>query len=191
MLAAVFVRPIAALARFVRARRGSTAVEFAIVALPFLILLFALLELGSVFMVSTTLEDATDRAARKIRTGEFQTSSAQSKQDFINEVCNRMSVFQATCSANLYVDVRTFENFTTASAAPAITGENFDPDNTCWSTGAPTDIVLVRTFLAWKLYTPLLDASLQNMSGGKRLIGAVATFRNEPYGNAAKTGAGC
>ena len=59
-------RPLAALRRFAKAQRGATAVEFAIVVVPFMILLFGTMELGMVFLVSTTLQNATDNAARQI-----------------------------------------------------------------------------------------------------------------------------
>mgnify|MGYP000210904485 CR=1 FL=1 len=62
------------LRRLLKDVRGGEAIEMAIVGAPFIALLFALLELGLVFMVSTTLENATDEASRKIRTGELQTS---------------------------------------------------------------------------------------------------------------------
>jgi len=186
---AFFARPRAALAAFARARRGATAVEFAFVSIPFLILLFGILELGAVFMVSTSLEDATDRAARQIRTGEFQSSGATAKTDFVNLVCSRMTWLSTSCAANLSVDVRTFANFTAASQAQTITGANFNKNSTCWATGQPTDIVLVRTFYEWKLFTPMLNNALVNMGNNKRLIGAVATFRNEPYNNNNPAGA--
>lgn len=186
---AFFARPRHAIAAFARAKRGATAVEFAIVVLPFLVLLFAILELGAVFMVSTSLEDATDRAARQIRTGEFQSSGATTKADFINLVCGRMSWLSTSCTANLSVDVRTFTSFQTASQAQKISGANFDKTKTCWATGQPSDIVLVRAFYEWKLFTPMLDASLVNMGDNKRLITSVATFRNEPYNNNAPVGA--
>ena len=62
------------LARFAKTRRGSAAVEFAMVALPFLALIFGILELSMIYLVSTTLENATADTARKIRTGELQTA---------------------------------------------------------------------------------------------------------------------
>jgi len=57
--------------RFARAQRGAMAVEFAIVAFPFLLLLFGIVELALVFIVSMTLETATGDAARMIRTGKI------------------------------------------------------------------------------------------------------------------------
>lgn len=83
-------RLIHQLKRFARAERGATALEFAIIGTPFLILFFAVIELGLVFMVSITLQNATDAAARKIRTGQFQTGGATSKADFKTQVCYYM-----------------------------------------------------------------------------------------------------
>jgi len=111
-------RPIHILAhlrRFARARRGATAIEFSIIALPFCALMFGAIELGMVFMASTTLEFATDAAARKVRTGQFQTSGATTKGNFKSAVCNNMSWLSGPCASKLTVDVQTFANFTGAA----------------------------------------------------------------------------
>src|SRR4051812_9906535 len=62
--------------------RGATAVEFALVALPFSLLLFMIMELALVFLVSTGIESAAERAARTIRTGEFQGTGAVTRDAF-------------------------------------------------------------------------------------------------------------
>lgn len=183
--------PLAALRRFVRARRGATAVEFALVAMPFMVLMFGIIELGCVFLVSATLDLATDRAARMIRTGEFQTSGATSKSDFKNQICSRMTWLSSACSSNLSVDVQTFDNFTDLSGAETVDPDAIKNDATCFTTGKPDDIVLVRTFFTWSLFTPLLDNALDNTGDGKRRISSVATFRNEPYSDEDAVGASC
>jgi Flp pilus assembly protein TadG len=179
--------------RFARARRGAVAVEFAFVAFPFFLLLFGILELAMVFIVSTTLEAATEDAARRIRTGEFQTGGAVSKEDFKTSVCDRMSWLSATCGGNLYVDVQTFavDDFAGMANSTAQAPSIFDPAATCFSAGGPTDIVLVHTYYQWTLFTPLLNGALVNMGDGKRLISAVTSFRNEPYNNDPTVGAAC
>lgn len=185
--------PITALRRFARADRGATAVEFAIIALPFLTLLFGIIELGMVFMVSTTLQNATDNAARQIRTGQFQTSGANTKGDFKNLVCASMSWLSTPCATKLTVDVQTFATFTALSNTGQVNAATFDPNNTCWSSGQPGDIVLVRTFYQWDIFTPMLNAALVNMGNGsgKRLINAATSFRNEPWTTQNPTGAKC
>jgi hypothetical protein len=43
------------------------------------------------------------------------------------------------------------------------------------------DIVVVRVYYVWTLFTPLLNTSLKTLSGGKRLISSTVSFRNEPW----------
>lgn len=184
------------LLRFAAARRGTTAIEFAIIALPFCVMLFGIIELGLVFLVSVTLQNATDNAARQIRTGQFQTSGSNTKGDFKTQVCSRMAWLATPCAGKLTVAVQTFADFNTASGDSATAGTAWTPATaaaTCFSTGAPGDIVLVRAYYEWDVFTPLLNKSLVNMgtNSNKRLISTVATFRNEPYSTATPVGAKC
>ena len=61
------------LRRFRRNRRGSAAVEFALIAPIFFGLLFAIIELAMVFFASQVLETVTQDSARMIMTGQAQT----------------------------------------------------------------------------------------------------------------------
>ncbi|OXE35086.1 MAG: pilus assembly protein TadE [Phenylobacterium zucineum] len=178
--------------RFCKANRGAVAVEFAMILLPFLVLIFGTLELGMVFLVSSTLQNATDEAARRIRTGEFQAVNT-TKTQFKTLVCDNMSWLKSVCAANVTVDVQTFTNITNVGGAAAIDPANFKPNTTCWSAGQAGDVVLVRTFYNWKIVTPLLDQSLVNMGSGSgnRLITAAASFRNEPWSSSPPAGASC
>jgi Flp pilus assembly protein TadG len=186
------VRTIPILRRFWRAREGATAVEFAFVAAPFLLLLMAIVELSLVFIVSTGLDGATAAAARQIRTGEFQNGGATSKDDFQALVCSRLPVLPGTCSSDLYVDVRTFATFNDLSADLQQDGATFNAGNTCFSPGAARDIVMVRTYYMWPLITPGMTAAFANNSDGtKRMLTSVAVFRNEPYNDNPAVGAKC
>jgi len=166
--------------RFVAARRGATAVEFALVAAPFLALMFGVLELGLVFMVSTTLDNATEAAARTIRTGQLQTAGG-SANSFKAAVCNNMSWLGASCSGKLTVDVRTFPKFADVSMTSPVTDGAVDASKTAFTPGGGEDIVVVRAYYEWTLITPMLNAGLANLGGTKRLVYSTVTFRNEPY----------
>lgn len=172
-------RARALLARFGAAREGATAVEFAMVALPFFTLLFAILELGLVFMVSTSLDNATDGAARRIRTGEMQTEGGTAVA-FKTEVCERMFLL-SDCASKLSIDVRTFDQFADIDMADPVEDGDLNEDELTFEPGGPEDIVLVRAYYEWSLITPLLNDSLATLSDGRRLITTAATFRNEPY----------
>ena len=179
--------------RFAHARRGAVAVEFAFVAFPFLLLLFGTLELALVLMVSMTLETATGDAARAIRTGEFQTSGGNTKADFQTLVCDRMMWLKSSCKDKLSVDVETFaiNDFQAMANSGTRNTQTFDKNATCFSPGGPMDVVMVRTYYEWTLFTPLLNDALVNAGNNKRLINAVVSFRNEPFNNNSPVGARC
>lgn len=171
--------PLSWFKRFARARRGATTVEFAFVAIPFLALVFGVLELGLVFMASTTLDNATDTVARRIRTGQFQTAGG-TKATFKTAICTEMTWLAADCPSKLYVDVKTFPKFADVSTTTPTTDAQLKLEP--FTEGGPEDIVLVRTYYKWTLITPLLNKSLETIAGtGTRLISSTATFRNEPY----------
>ncbi len=168
------------LRRFVAARRGATAVEFALVAAPFLALMFGVLELGLVFMVSTTLDNATEAAARTIRTGQLQGAGG-SASSFKTAVCDNMTWLGSSCSGKLTVDVRTFPKFADVAMSDPVTDGAVDASKTAFTPGNGEDIVVVRAYYEWTLITPMLNAGLANLGGTKRLVYSTVTFRNEPY----------
>ena len=100
----------ARLKRFASAREGVAAVEFALVVGPFLFMIFAVLELAFVFLLSTSLDTATERAARRIRTGEVQTAG-EGASAFKTTLCANMTWLASNCSTALKVDVRKFKQF--------------------------------------------------------------------------------
>src|SRR5580658_8987522 len=91
--------------RAVGSDRGAAAVEMALIATPFLMLLFGIFEVGMIFLISTSLENGMDLAARTIRTGQLQTGGSATAAAFKTSICNSFGWFQADCVKNLYVDV--------------------------------------------------------------------------------------
>jgi Flp pilus assembly protein TadG len=175
------------LKRFAAAREGVAAVEFALVVGPFLFMIFAVLELALVFLLSTSLDTATERAARRIRTGEVQLAG-ESAQAFKTAVCSQMTWLSSGCSTSLKVDVRTFKQFADTNLpspfkpcpAPA-KGRCFDDTALLFEHGGPTDVVIVRTYYTWPLLTPFLNQALARLDGGVAVVMSTQTFRNEPY----------
>ncbi len=94
--------------RVVRDSSGSSAIEFAIVAAPFLALVFLALQVGLVYFANGELENAVAQGARLIRTGEAQTQNFDAGR-FKTEVCKNLTAL-LSC-AHLSLDVRTFSSF--------------------------------------------------------------------------------
>jgi len=118
--------------RFIRNQGGATAVEFAMIALPFLGLMAGIIELGLLFMGSVALDNAMQTASRRIRTGELTSpataTSAQkeaNRKAFRDEICNGMGFLAADCKAKLSIDVKT--------AMKRSAGSSMRPLNKCHS----------------------------------------------------------
>jgi Flp pilus assembly protein TadG len=169
---------LGALRRFRRNRRGSAAVEFALVAPVFFALLFAIIETAIVFFASQVLETITQNSARMILTGQAQTA-AYTQAQFQTYVCSQIPAL-FTC-ANVYVDVESYSAFTGVTINSQIdTSKNF-VNNMQYNPGGPGDIVVVRLFYQWPLFVTGLGYNISNLAGSKRLLVATAAFRNEPY----------
>lgn len=166
--------------RLCGARDGAVAIEFAIVAIPFLFMMFSILEIGRLYALSSVLEDATMDAGRRIRTGEMQTSGA-SAATFKAAVCDRMSIFEGECNQRLSVDVRVMPQFANQTPPDPVTGDSFSEGQLTYQPGGANDIVLVRTFWRAPLFAPLVTQGLQKLSDGSAVLTAAATFRTEPY----------
>jgi len=165
------------LRRFARRDDGAAAIEFGMVAAPFLALMFAIMETALVFFASQTLETAVADSARLIMTGQAQTQSFSATQ-FKTSVCSKVgSLFNC---ANLYVDVKTYPKFADIDNSPP----TIKPDgtiDTSYTAGGPGDIAVVRLMYQWPVYASLLGLNLSNLGNNKRLLIATAAFRNEPY----------
>jgi Flp pilus assembly protein TadG len=166
------------LRRFVRRQDGSAAVEFSLIAAPFIALLFAIIETAMVFFAGQTLEAAAADSARLIMTGEAQTKGF-SQADFKTQVCNRIyGLFD--CAGGLYVDVKSYSSFTSISTASPVANKTFNTSMS-YSPGTVGDIVVVSLYYQWPIYVSMLGNNLDNLNGGKRLLAATSVFRVEPY----------
>lgn len=167
------------LRRFARKNDGAAAVEFAMVAAPFLALVFAILETALVFFAGQVLETAAADSARLILTGQVQKGGLSESQ-FKQEVCNRIyGLFD--CTGGIIVDVRTYNSFSAATMSKPIDANGNVTFTPAYQPGSAGDIVVVRLLYEWPVYVKLLGLNLADLSNGKRLIMATAAFRNEPY----------
>ncbi|HEV7257522.1 MAG TPA: TadE/TadG family type IV pilus assembly protein [Bosea sp. (in: a-proteobacteria)] len=175
------------LSRFRRSQDGATAVEFAFIAFPFLLVLAAILETAMMFWTSQTLEEAVSQTSRRLLTGESHTrytgTSAANTVAFRNDVCAASSAL-VDCS-KLVIDVRTYNSF--ANAKTGIDGSNPISAGGLNTTGfgfnqsQPQQIVVVRAVLEYPLFFTTWSSSLVNIGSGRRGIVATTAFRAEPF----------
>jgi Flp pilus assembly protein TadG len=169
------------LLRFGGNNSGAAAVEFALVAVPFVALLVGLFQTGLVFLAGRELDEAVSQASRYIMTGQAQNASMTQSQ-FNSWVCqNIYALFNCN---NLMVNVQTYSSFSSAStSAPTLTYNAQGQVTNSWSyaPGGPGDIVVVQAIYQWPVVLGPLGFNLSNLGNGDRLLMSTAVFKNEPY----------
>ncbi|NEI68645.1 pilus assembly protein [Rhizobium lusitanum] len=186
---------------FVRSRDGAAAIEFALLAIPYFLIVFAIIETFVAFTAEQIVSNAVDTLSRQIRTGQITVdpnkTSYTTTQQFRQAFCNEISVL-ITCSssevqtpANLYLDVKTYTSFAsmpTTIPRKSSTDPYSDLDTTgfTFTPGGSKSLNMVRAYYRWQIITDLLRPYLTNVrpsdgSASVYLIVATAAFQNENY----------
>lgn len=166
---------------FAARQDGTAALEFALVAAPFIGLLVATLQTALAFFAGQVLESAVADASRAILTGAAQNSGLN-QSTFAQLVCTKVQAL-FNCS-NLMIDVQTASSYSAANTAmPTLTYNAAGQVNNNWAynPGNPGDIVVMRVMYLWPTYLGPLGFSLSNQSNGSLLLMSTAVFKNEPY----------
>ncbi|HHL42624.1 MAG TPA: pilus assembly protein [Hellea balneolensis] len=178
------------LRRFRKDGQGATAIEFAILGIPFAALLFGIVEISVLFFITSTTEHAVTSVARKIRTGEFQVADG-TEAGFKAAVCaamagvgncNRLRVDVVTAGTGKFTDL-------VLPVSPPVCDPNDDvckenppampPDN--YNDSGSGDVVIVRVQYVHQLAVPSALTGLANSSGNTHVISIATAFRNEPF----------
>jgi Flp pilus assembly protein TadG len=170
---------------FIKDRQGATAVEFALIAAPFLAIIAALIQTFLLFFAQSQLENAVRLSSRQILTGQVQTQDAGLSQTaavaaFHQTVCNSGAIL-FTC-AGLMVDVQVANSWSSANTGmPILTYDsNGNVNNLQFNPGNAGDIVVVRVMYMWPVFFGPIAFNMANQANGNRLIMASAAFQNEP-----------
>lgn len=157
--------------------RGSTAVEFALVALPFFLMIAGMVETGYVAFKAAVMEGATREAARQVRTGVVQ-GAGDAGARFQQEFCpNLIGLFP---SQDFYFDVRNFADFAAITLPAPVFDAAGIPTNVQFSPGGANTVVTVRVIHVHAFITPLIGSLMGGGDGTLPLI-STTVMRTEPF----------
>jgi Flp pilus assembly protein TadG len=162
-----------------RDRQGTAAVEFSLIALPFLILAFGIIEIGCIFWGNYELDNLTTSAARIIRTGEAQSGNLSQAQ-MVERICGD-AVVLTNCATKLKISVQTFNNFAAVTGPSVKDNEGNLQKSFPYQPGGPSQVVLVTSFYEWRIIGPTSLALLSNIASGNRLLQSSAVIQTEPF----------
>ena len=181
---------------FGRSESGASAVEFAMLAVPFFGILCATFETAVDYWAQTNLDVVLSEAARGIYTGKFQSDNAGSKKTpeqmlaiLRDQLCNEDGKPRSTLFVcqNVRLNITSADTFTGSSstspvATDAKTGKTDWNSNfgkyTC-ATGST--IVRVQAAVDFPVYFSFLKPNVTKLSSGRRILESATVFRVEPY----------
>lgn len=174
--------------RFRRNKKGSVAVEFGILALPFAAVLFAVLESCVSFASQQVLANATDDIARKIRTGQAGWRNP-SEATVKAAICARLDIMVgSSCQSRLTVDLRSFATYAEGAAIKIkVVNQVLDTSGFKVEAGGTGTRNMLRVFYRWPVMTDIMRLSMSNIKdpndpAGRAIMQiATATWKNEPF----------
>jgi Flp pilus assembly protein TadG len=167
--------------RYAGCTRAASAVEFAIIAAPFVALLVAIVQTALVFFAGRLLDETAEQASRYIFTGQAQ-SAGMTQTQFANYLCQKSSTL-FTCS-NFMINVQNYNSFAAANTStPTLTFDSSGAvtNQWAWSPGSPGDIVIVQVMYQWPVMLGPLGFNLANLANGNRLLVSTVAFKTEPF----------
>jgi Flp pilus assembly protein TadG len=168
--------------RFCVARRGATAVEFALIAPAFIALLLAVIQTTLFLFAQQVLQNAAVTSGRLFMTGSAQNGGITQAQFLNNDVCPLVQAI-FNCN-NVMVNVQTAASFSAANTgAPTLTYNANGSVSNVWSyaPGTQGEIMVVQLIYQWPIVGMPIGNVLPGLGNGTTEMMGVTAFRVEPY----------
>ncbi len=151
---------------------GATAIEFALVSFPFIMMIVGIIEIAMMFTSAVMVEGGTGVASRLIRTCQIQDMTGDPEDNFRLAFCDHAAVLPG-CDTKLMVESIAMpdDSFMSVSSYTPNFDVNGDFVPSGFDAGDSSDIVLIRVAYDYQFLTPLFnrllggsDSSIQFMS---------------------------
>lgn len=161
---------------------GTTAIEFSLLAVPFVFTVVSIIELSMFFATSSVIDGALNEVSRQVRTGQIQQQAATTEEMmeiFSEVVCDHGDAL--TVCNKIEFEVLKLDAFTDDIAA-SITEEGalnepaFELDQA--TAGC---VALIRLSYLYRFMTPLFGNLWSNYPDNQRLILSTTVIKTEPY----------
>lgn len=179
---------------FLKDSKGAAAVEFALVSIPFLMMMFGILNTGLYFYAINCVDRGVEDAARYVRTGEAQkgtysgATGPMTAGQFRSLVCAKATTYIDCGKLNIRIisgpDWGAIQPFTCPVAGALDVGAIPANDSTALSAlaGTQNSVVLIVACYQWEMgkYLPFLHFDSRFLDGSS-LIQSSTAMKIEPY----------
>lgn len=182
-------------------RDGAAAIEFAILAIPYFMIIFAIIETFVAFAAEQLLHNAVNTVSRQLRTGQItfglnRPATDKTEAEFRALFCDEISILMKCDAAGaatnkLWIDVRSFNTFSNIpTTIPRKTSDPFsdlDTDQFKFQPGGSKSINMVRVYYKWQItadivrpYITTIRPADGSMPSDFLIVGTTA-FQNEDF----------
>ena len=169
--------------RFIRTwkkkEEGSTAIEFAMLSMPFIYIMLGIMEISLMFATNSVLDGAVNDAARLIRTGQVQEYNGNPEDLFKDKLCEKSSML-LDCSRFQY-EVIEMDKFADFASYAATYDDDGNLESRGFHPGQVNSVNLIRVSYRYNLATPLIGDLLSNGPNRSRLMTSTIVLETEPY----------
>lgn len=167
------------LKRFIKKSEGTTAIEFSLLAIPYLFLSLGIIELAIMYAAASMLEGATGSAARLIRTGQVQQAQGIDPETMFRERMCGFATVLINCD-DVVVEVVQLDSFADFDT----TAPQFDADGNMisqgFNPGGSNNQVLIRTAYRYEMMTPFIGVLLAGPDNARMFMSTIV-LQTEPY----------
>lgn len=187
--------------KLARSKDGAAAIEFAILAIPYFMIIFAIIETFVAFAAEQLVTNAVNTLGRQLRTGQItyqlDRDSDMTVVEFRKAFCDEVGIMiqcsetEISTPSKLYIDARTFANFgAIPKFIPRVSTADFsdiDPTSFKFTPGGPSTVNMLRAYYRWQVITDLIRpyiTTIRPADGSMPsdfLIVATTAFQNENY----------
>lgn len=163
--------------RFAGDAEGVAAVEFALLALPFFMIVFVIFQAATIFFLHMSLTYESQRMARLVRTGQALQDNLSAGQ-FRTALCGPIA-YIVDCS-DLKIDLRSYGSFDQIPKTLPIANGVLDTSGFGYEPGMGGRIMALRVYYEWPLIG-LTQEAMSTLANGKQLIAVTNVFKTEPF----------
>jgi Flp pilus assembly protein TadG len=165
-----------AAAAFATRRDGGPAVEFALVAPIFIVVVYATVQCAIIYICNAYLETGAEEAARQVLTNQATSLTAA---QFKTAVCNNMPAL-FNC-ASVMVGLQPATSLTSISTvAPTFNSNGTLANSLPYQQPSPGQIGVLQVLYQWPVIGLPLGWNFANLGNGTYLMMSTQVFRVEP-----------
>ncbi|MBJ6132584.1 pilus assembly protein [Ochrobactrum sp. Q0168] len=168
---------------FGRARDGATAIEFTLLIIPFLLIVFSTIETGMNFTARQVLWNATQNVARQIQTGQVRGSDLTDTR-IRTMLCDQIQFMVKTGCEGLTFNLGTYSGFASVPTTGILTDEGDLARTGISGTNGTSTINQLNVLYRWPVLTNILymiDSA--DAKRGTMPLFSTLTWQNEPFPN--------